>query len=137
MKHLLMKSIAGSGLLLFGLTAYALPPRQDYPTRYQDQDRRADQDHDRLFDRIRTDIDRAQAEAMPFTADHNRLVEAKVRVNDCQRMLSDGHYDRRTFDFTVTSVQRVIDLNRLSERNHDYLADDVQALRRVQSDMER
>ncbi len=135
MKHLLLKTIAGSGLMLFTLTANALP-RQDNP-RYQDQDRRGDQDHDRMFDRIRDDLDRAQSETLPFTADHNRLMDAKVRVNQCQRMLNDGSYDRRTFDFAVSSMQRVLDLNRLSDREHDYLSGDIQAMRRVQADLER
>ncbi len=137
MKHLLMKAIAGSGLVLFALTANAQPPRQDDPNRYQDRDRRVDQDHDRIFDRVRADLDRVQAETQPFTAEHDRLVQAKLRVNECQRMLNDRNYDRRTFDYTVGSIQRVVELNRLSERNHDYLTDDIQALRSVQSEFER
>jgi hypothetical protein len=137
MKHLLMKTIAGSGLLLFALTGYAQPPRQDYPDRYQDRDRRGDPGHDRTFDRIRGDLERVLAETQPFTTDHDRLVEARLRLNECQRMVNDRNYDRRTFDFTVASVQRVVELNRLSERNHDYLTDDIQALRAIQAEVEQ
>ena len=134
MKHLLIKTLAGSGLLLMTLTAsaqyYPRPEQREY------QDDRDVRDHGRVFDRVRGDLDRAQAGALPFTADRTRLMRAREEVNDCQRMLSAGDYDRRQFDEAVVAVQRVAQLNRLSDYTRDNLYDDIRDLRRVQSRFE-
>jgi hypothetical protein len=132
MKHLLIKTLAGSGLFLMSLTASAqyqpqYPPPPD--PRYQVQDQREVQAQGRLFDRIRGDLDRARAGTIPFTADRNRVSMAQDMVNDCQRALANGEYDRRQFDDTVASIQRVADMDRLTDTTRSYLLDDARQLR--------
>jgi hypothetical protein len=134
MKHLLIKTLAGSGLLLMTLTASG----QYYPRidREQIQDEREAREHSRVFDRVRGDLDHAQAGALPFTTDRTRVMRAREEVNELQRMLSAGDYDRRQFDEAIVAVQRVAQLNRLSDNSRDMLLDDVRDLRRVQSRFE-
>jgi hypothetical protein len=60
-----------------------------------------------MIDRIRGDLDRAHAGTVPFTADRNRVARARDQVSDSQRSLASGDYDRRQFDDTIASIQRV------------------------------
>jgi len=134
MRHLLIKALAGSGLLLFGLTASGqYQPRSEY--RYQEEQREA-REHDRFFERVRNDLDRASAFALPFTGEQGRVARAGEEVSDCHRAVTAGNYDRRTFDEAIAAIQRVVDSNRLSERNRDYLTDDVLQLRQLESRLE-
>ena len=134
MRHLLIKTLAGSGLLLLTLTASGQnPPRNEYG--YQ-MDQREARDYDRFFERVRGDLDRASAAALPFTDERDRVTRAREEVSECQRALMAGDYDRRTFDEAIFAIQRVVDLNRLSDRNRDYLLDDVRELRHLRSRLE-
>ena len=130
MKHLLTKAIAGSGLLLMALTASA-----QYPP-YQDRDRREAAEQDRLFDRLRSDLERARASTIPFTADRDRVIRALERVNTCDHMVASGDYDRDTFNAALSAVQQVIDMNRLSEDGRGFLMDDMRELHRLQARLE-
>ena len=126
MKQIWIKSLAGSGLLLLTLTAsgqYRQNPQ--YPDRYQVQNEREAREHDRLFNRLRDDLDRAHASALPFSADRDRVIMARDRVDACQRAVAVGDYDRRMFDDTIIAIQRVVELNRLSDETHNYLVDDL------------
>ena len=133
MRHLLIKTLAGSGLLFMTLTASAQYPQEP---RYPTQDQREAQDHNRLFDRIRMDLDHAHEGTLPFTTDRNRVNMAQTQINECQREINMGQYDRRVFDQAVSSMQRVVDLNRLSDQSRSYLSDDIRELSRLQSRLE-
>jgi hypothetical protein len=135
MRQLLIKTLAGSGLLLMGMTASAqYQPRPLSPQETQDQ--REAQDPDRIFDRVRTDLGRIRADASPFSADSDRLTVAIQQLNQCQRVVAAGEYDRRMFYQTVASIQRVMDLNRLTDQSRSYLGDDVSAMNRLQARLE-
>jgi hypothetical protein len=133
MKHLLIKTLAGTGLLLMGLTASAQYYPRPEQREYQDE---RDVREGRIFERVRADLDRAQAATLPFTAERSRVMRAREEVNEAQRMLNAGDYDRRQFDETIGAVQRVAQLNRLSDNTRDNLLDDIRDLRRVQSRFE-
>jgi hypothetical protein len=134
MKHLWIKTLAGSGLLLMTLTANAqYQPRHEY--QYA-QDERATRENHRALDRTRDDLDNATAVALPFTGDRNRAVRAREEINECRELLASGDYDRRQFDDAIAAVQRVADMNRLSDRTRDNLLDDVHELRQLQARVE-
>jgi hypothetical protein len=61
---------------------------------------------------------------------------AMEQVNECQQGINSGDYDRRMFDQTVASLQRVADLNRLNDQSRGYIADDIRELTRLQSRLE-
>jgi hypothetical protein len=132
MRRLLIHTLAGAGLLLTAVTASAQYP-QEPPSRSRIPDEREDQDHNRLFDRVRTDLDHAHEGTLPVSADRSRVGIAQEQIDRCQRAINNGDYDKRMFDDTVASVQRVIDLNRLSDQNRGYLSDDIRELVRLQS----
>jgi len=135
MKHLFIKALAGSALLLMGMTASAhYRPRAIDAQDIQDQ--REIREQDRTFERVRTDLDRIHSEALPFSTDRDRVTVAMQLLNQCQRAVNAGDYDRRTFDQTVASIQRVIELNRLSDDSRSYLGDDVRAMSRLQARLE-
>jgi len=137
MKHLLIKTLAGSGLLLISLTASGqYYPRPDYRQVQDERDAQEAREHNRVFERVRSDLDRAHAGTLPLTADRSRVVKAREDVRECERILTAGDYDRRQFDEAIVSVQRVADLNRLSDHNRDNLLDDIRDLRQLQSRLE-
>jgi hypothetical protein len=135
MRQLLIKALAGSGVLLMGTAASA--QYQPRPISAQEmQDRQEAQDQDRIFDRARTDLDRIHADASPFSPDRDRVTIAIQQVNQCQRAVTAGEYDRRVFYQTVASIQRVMDLNRLTDQSRSYLGDDLRAMNRLQARLE-
>ena len=132
MRHL-MNAFVATSLLLSGLSVNA----QWYPRGEDRYDRDRDRDYARLMDRIRTDLDRAQAATLPFTADRIRIVRAREGVNAFQRKMDAGNYDRRDLDDAVAALQRVVDSNRnLSDSNRDYLASDLSRMRDFQATLD-
>ena len=136
MRHLLIKSLSGAGLFLMSLTASGQSyPRPDY--RYTTpRDEREMREHNRLFERAQVDLDRASTNSPRFSVDRARVARAREEVSECQRLVASGEYDRHQFDEAIVAVQRVADLNRLSDRNRDYLRDDVRELRELQLQLE-
>jgi hypothetical protein len=131
-----LKALAVSGLLLFGLTANAqYRPRGD--AGYQDRDEYRDRERARFLDRVRADLDRAEATTVPFTGDRARIERAREEVNAVQRKLEAGVYDRRELDDAIVAVQRVVDDNHmLSDSNRDFLAADLNHMRDFRSRIE-
>src|SRR5947207_4190301 len=115
MKQLLMKVVAGAGILFCGFTANAqYQPQYQYPDRYE---RRYDiQDHSRLFDRIRADLDRASVSIWTGPGDHFRLKAAREQLNDLQNLVASGNFDEQELNQAVIALRRVVDNNRLSDR---------------------
>lgn len=132
MRRLLITALAGSGLFLTGLTASAqYAPRDEY--RYQTRD-----DGARLLDRVRADLDRAEAATLPFTGDRARVVRAQQEVSEFQRRLDAGDYDRRGLDEAIANVQSVMDANHvMSDRTRDDLAADTSRLRELRLRLDR
>jgi hypothetical protein len=129
----------GSGLVLGALT---LGAQQYYPQQYQpqrddryDRDRDRDRDFDRniLLNRVRTDLDNAQAHTIPFTSDRWRIARAKESVIEFQQRLNTGDYARRELDTAISNMQRVVDANRLPDRWQQFLSNDVNRLREMEN----
>ena len=137
MRHFLLTSIASCGLLLLPLAAASAQDRPRDERYAQAQDEREAMSHDRVFERLRTDLDRVDAMALPFSGDRDRVGVARRQVSECQRVLAEGHYDRELFESTISAVQRVADMDRLSDRTRTYLTDDIHQLRDLQSRLER
>ena len=111
------------------------------------QDRDRDRDHDagfyqsrdqfyhgehwraRLFERVRQDVDRVQSSTFPVSKDEFRLVKTKEELSRLQDKLTAGRYDEPELNDVVTSLQRVVDSNKLSPRDREMLSDDLNHLR--------
>jgi hypothetical protein len=126
MRHLILRSLAGTVVLVFGLAANAqYRPRPVDQTAYQDENR----DANFMFERIQRNLDRVQAGTLPFTAERSRVTRAREDLGEVQRTWNHGDVDRRVLNEAIGSIQRVVDMNRLSERNHDTLLADLEQLR--------
>ncbi len=132
MKHLLLRSIAGTGLMLFGLTAsmQAQRPRDDDAYhRGRDDYYRGNQWHARFFERIREDLNHVQVTAFPGSGDEYRIARTKEELNELQNQFAEHRYNEREVDEVIGTLQRVVADNRLSERDRDILNDDLNRLR--------
>ena len=133
MKHFLLRTVAGSGLVLFGLTAsvQAQPPRDD-DAYHRDRDDyyRGDQWRARMFDRIRDDLNHVQTSVFgAVRGDEYRLERAKQELGELQSAFADHRYDQRALDDVINAMQRVTSDNRLSGRDRDILTNDLSRLR--------
>jgi hypothetical protein len=132
MKHLLLRTVAGTGLMLFGLTAsmQAQRPRDD-DSYHRDRDDyyRGDQWRARMFDRIRDDLNHVQTTWFSGGGDQYRIDKAKQELNELQNSMAEHRYNERALDDVVAAMQRVVSDNRLSDRDRSILNDDLARLR--------
>ncbi|HLW77292.1 MAG TPA: hypothetical protein VKS01_09900 [Bryobacteraceae bacterium] len=97
---------------------------------YRDRDEAFRGDwHARLFERVRQDLDHAQAGTFPIGTDEFRLVRTKQELNQLQSAWTSGNFDRHDLDDVINAMQRVVADNRLSGRDRDMLNDDLNRLR--------
>ncbi len=130
MKHVLLKSLASSTLLLFAVTAGAQD--RDRDDRYEHQSRDEGWWRGRLFERVREDLDHVQAVTREFSPDQYRLVKVKAELNELQRKYEARGYDSQEMDDVVAALQHVVTDNHLSSRDRDMLSDDLTRLRAFQ-----
>src|ERR1700694_5116583 len=132
MKRLLIRTVAGTGLMLFGLTAsmQAQRPRDD-DSYHRDRDDyfRGDQWRARMFDRIRDDLNHVQTTWFSGGGDQYRIDKAKQELNELQTAMAEHRYNERALDDVVNAMQRVVSDNRLSDRDRSILNDDLARLR--------
>ena len=132
MRHIFLRTIAGSGLLLFGLTGgmQAQRPRDD-DSYHRDRDDyyRGDQWRARFFERIRDDLNHVQTTWFTSGGDQYRLNRAKEELGEMQNQLAEHRYNEREVDDVIGTLQRVVSDNRLSDRDRDILNNDVARLR--------
>ena len=157
MRHLLMKTMAGSSLLLIALAAQA----QDRD-RYRDDDRYDRDDHgyrreepynrnydrdDRayrgrelygrgggsLIDRVQSDLRYADSDAYS-RGERKRIDNARKQLWEFQREWSAGRFNRHELDDSIAAVQKVVDHNALRDRARSVLWADLQSLRTVRAE---
>jgi hypothetical protein len=126
MRHLPILAIAG----LFAVGASAQP--QYYPgappvDRYSDRgpyygrDQRNPGD---LFNRLRSDIERAEANSNWNGGDRRRFNKVREELAEFQRSAN-----RHELNDTISALQHVVDSNHLVYRDRDILAQDLYQLR--------
>jgi hypothetical protein len=132
MKHLLLRTVAGTGLMLFGLSAsmQAQRPRDD-DSYHRDRDDyfRGDQWRARMFDRVRDDLNHVQTTWFSGGGDQYRIDRAKQELNELQTAMAEHRFNERALDDVVNAMQRVVSDNRLSDRDRSILNDDLARLR--------
>lgn len=117
------------------------------------QDRDRDRDHDRdsyysqardenfwkgrLFDRIRDDIDRVQANTPTFSADEFRLARVKQELSELQRDAAAGRFENKDLDDVLRAINRVVADNRMPDRDRRLLSDDLTRLQEYKEHHER
>jgi hypothetical protein len=81
------------------------------------------------LNRVRADLDDAQAHTIPFTGDRWQITRAKESVTEFQQSLNSGTLRRDKLDQAIVSMQRVVDRNRLPYRYQQSLVNDMNRLR--------
>jgi hypothetical protein len=130
-----MTALAGSGLLLMSMTASAQYGAFSAYNPQQEQNERNTVSNDHIFDLLRSDLNLASSTAQPFAGDRSRVDLALDAVNNCQYAVRTGAYDKLTFGETIATIQRVVDLNRLTDQNRSYLASDMNQLREFETQL--
>jgi len=152
MRRFLVRTMAGSSLLLMALAAHA----QDRD-RYRDDDRYDRDDHgyrreepynrsydgeDRasrgrelygrgggsLIDRVQSDLRYADSDAYS-RSERKRIDSARKELYEFQRAWSTGRFDRHELDDSIAAIQKVVDHNALRDRSRSILWADLQRLR--------
>jgi len=83
----------------------------------------------RFFQRIRLDLDHVRSETFPSGGDQYRLSRTLQELDELQDKLARGFYDERELNEVIGAMQRVLEDNRLSRRDRELLADDLNRMR--------
>jgi hypothetical protein len=131
MRHLFIKSVVTSGMLLLGMTAYSQDRDRDRDRddRYHQEDRGAQWWQGRMFERVRADIEHVQSGTFPFSGDEFRLTKVKQELNELQAKMAEHRYDQPELDDVISALQRVVSNNHLQGRDREMLNDDLSRLR--------
>jgi hypothetical protein len=134
MKNILLKSMAGAGLLVFSLTSVTA---QDRPRDRDDDSYRSDREarfraehwRARLFETVREDVEHVRTVTWPGGGDDYRLDRTVSELNELQGKLANHVYDERELDEVISALSRVVSDNRMAPRDRDILNDDLSRLR--------
>ncbi len=134
MRHILFQMIAGASLLAFcaGMgMAQDRDREQGRDSWYRARDTFYQQQHWKahMFQRVREDLDRVQADTFPGGGDEYRIARTKEELGELQGKLATNRYDQPELDDVIAGMQRVIDSNKLRPRDRDVLNDDLARLR--------
>ncbi len=105
--------------------------RQDEDVYHRDRDNffRGNNGRAMFFQRVREDLDHATSGAFPFTGDRARLDRTKFELNELQQKLAPGVFDESELDEATTSLQAVVEGNRLAPSDRAMLTDDLNRMR--------
>ena len=82
-----------------------------------------------LFQKVREDLDHVQSATFPSGGDQFRLGRTRQELDELQNKLAAGRYDERELDEVISALQRVVQDNRMTARDRNVLADDLNRLR--------
>jgi hypothetical protein len=131
MRRTVFQLIAGTVLLVFGVSLAAAQDRDRDDSWYQSRESFYREQHWKahFFNRVREDLDRVQSTTFPGTGDEFRINRTKQELNELQEKMAAGRYDQPELDEVIAALQRVVESNKLSARDRDVLSDDLTRLR--------
>jgi hypothetical protein len=131
MRSILLRSLAGAGLLVFSLTGSAQDRPRDDDSYHSDRDARFQDQHwrGRVFEDVREDVQHVRAVTWPSGGDNYRLDDTISALNQLQTKLADHVYDERDLNGVIGVLSRVVSDNRMAPRDRDILSDDLSRLR--------
>jgi hypothetical protein len=127
MRNVLRRGLTIGSLLAFGLGLAAFAQDDWYRTR--ESFYHAEHWRGHVFERVRDDVAHVQDTAFSGGRDEFRLAKTKQDLDELQGKLAAGRYDEGQLDDVIHTLQRVVDSNKLPERDRDMLSDDVSRLR--------
>jgi hypothetical protein len=82
-----------------------------------------------LFDRARTDLDRASSYPYSSRDDRRRFDEARRELFDFESRFDQGRYEKHELNEAIDRIQRVVSHNSLDPRDRGALEDDLRRMR--------
>ena len=148
MKRILTGLLIGSGALMLSVSAFA----QDYGRPFE-RTYFQDRDHDRdggywnrerlmreyrgaFYDRLQSDLARAERTRYLQGDDFRRFDRAHREVGEFQAKWSRGVFDPHEMDSAIASVQRVVDIPGLRRDDREALREDLGRMRAFRAHME-
>jgi hypothetical protein len=125
MKHVLIRTLGGSGLLLFSLAANAQTTSEQISNPFHSQDQYG-LTHS-MFDKVTADLHEAQTDANSLD-DGFRLVSANSQLRQLERSWDQDHYVSREMESTISAIQMILTDKRLMPRDRDALSSDLSQL---------
>src|SRR5579862_5202100 len=90
-----------------------------------------------LVDRVHTDLDHAYRVRHFSNDDRDRLNHAEKELRDFAQKWDHGKFDKGQLDDAISSIQHVLDNNKLPQPERDALSDDVSQLRKMREAYDR
>jgi hypothetical protein len=147
MKRVVQGLLIGCSMLMLSAGAFA----QDYGrpgerSSFQDRDRgRGPWDRERMmreyrgafYDRLQTDLSRAEQSRYLRGDDLRRFDRAHKEVGEFQAKWSRGVFDAREMDEAIVSVQRVTEIRAMRRDDREALREDLRRMKEFRMHMER
>jgi hypothetical protein len=128
MHRILLRSLAGSALLVFSLAACAQSAVEQVrsPVFSQDEYQLAHS----MFDKVRIDLSRAETNASPSNGpgDSPRFDIARTQLGTLEQSWDQARFDSRQMSDTISAIEMVLRDNRLLGHDGDELSADVSRL---------
>ncbi|HYL37102.1 MAG TPA: hypothetical protein VEV17_14395 [Bryobacteraceae bacterium] len=90
-----------------------------------------------LVDQVHTDLDHAYGSFHLSGDDRGRLNHAEKELREFAQKWEDHNFDKGRLDDAISSIQHVLDNNRLPPRDRDAISDDLSQLRRMREAYDR
>lgn len=90
-----------------------------------------------LVDRVHMDLNRGYESWHLSGGDRDRLNNAEKQLREFAQKWSDHHFDKGELDDAISSIQHVLDNNKLRGPERDAISDDVSQLRSMREAFDR
>jgi len=90
-----------------------------------------------LVDQVHTDLNRAYSSWHLSGGERDRLNHAEKQLREFAQKWSDHHFDKGQLDDAISSIQHVLDNNKMTGRERDAISDDVTQLRNMREAYDR
>ncbi len=135
MRKFLVPNVIVSTLLSFGLGAalQAAPqryePPRNYESPYQAEDASDFHHGQLLFERVRSDIDRAENNLPAFSNGRYRFDRVRGELSELQRRWDESTYEPNNSDHVIMALDRALSSSGILPSDRDRLAQDMIELR--------
>jgi hypothetical protein len=126
-KHFFLQSLIASSLALFPLIATVQAAEEPFANPYYSPDEY--QNAHSMFDKIRTDLDRAQTDVNSSSlGDSPRFDIARMQLGQLENQWDQARFDSSEFNNTYAALHMVLNDNRLTGHDRDVLSADESRL---------
>jgi hypothetical protein len=90
-----------------------------------------------LVDRVHTDLDQSYKRFHFSNSDRDRLNNAEKQLREFAKKWEDGKFDKGQLDGAISSIQHVLDENKLGAEDREALSGDISQLRKMREAHDR